>query len=81
VKRTHRCPLQLSEHGSNLCPLHKRLDEAAEHVEQSFAATTIAELLFAPGRSTPLCHSDGVPVALSLSSAPADSAAADAAPD
>ncbi len=56
VKRIERCPLRIESHGVNLCPLHKRLDEAAEMVERAFAATTIAELLDVPGRSTPLCQ-------------------------
>ena len=56
IKRIERCPLRIDSHGTNLCPLHKRLDEATELVEQSFASTTIAELLSAPGRSAPLCQ-------------------------
>ena len=56
IKRIHRCPLGVDSHGTNLCPLHKRLDEATELVEQSFASTTIAELLSAPERSVPLCQ-------------------------
>lgn len=57
IKRIDRCPLDIESHGTSLCPLHKRLDEATESVEQSFASTTIAELLAAPGQSTPLCQS------------------------
>ena len=56
IKRIRRCPLGIDSHGANLCPLHKRLDEATELVEQSFASTTIAELLSAPGLSAPLCQ-------------------------
>ena len=56
IKRIDRCPLGIDSHGTNLCPLHKRLDEATELVEQSFASTRIAELLAAPGRSAPLCQ-------------------------
>ncbi len=56
IKRINHCPLEIDAHGTNLCPLHKRLDEAAESVEQSFASTTIAELLSAPGLSAPLCQ-------------------------
>ncbi len=56
IKRIDSCPLGIETHGTNLCPLHKRLDEATELVEQSFASTTIEELLTAPGRSTPLCQ-------------------------
>ena len=56
IKRIHHCPLGIDSHGTTLCPLHKRLDDASELVEQSFASTTIAELLSAPGRSAPLCR-------------------------
>lgn len=68
IKRIERCPLDLETHGGALCPLHKRLDEAIEQVERSFATTTIADLLRGPGRSTPFCeqHEDGV-VAVHLS--------------
>ena len=56
IKRIHRCPLGIDSHGTDLCPLHQRLDEAAEMVERSFASTTIAELISAPGRNAPLCQ-------------------------
>ncbi|MGD2108406.1 MAG: Rrf2 family transcriptional regulator [Phycisphaerae bacterium] len=56
IKRITRCPLDLDSHGTNLCPLHKRLDEATEHIERSFANTTISELLGQPGRTTPFCE-------------------------
>lgn len=59
IKRIEKCPLDLESHGANLCPLHKRLDEATEQVERSFAKTTIAELLAQPGRSTPFCDEPG----------------------
>ena len=56
IRRIDRCPLGIDSHGTSLCPLHKRLDEATELMERSFASTTIAELLSAPGRSAPLCQ-------------------------
>lgn len=56
IKRIDRCPLGLKKHGVNLCPLHKRLDEAMELVEKAYAATTIAELLEQPSQSTSLCN-------------------------
>ncbi len=56
IKRIERCPLDIDSHNPTLCPLHKRLDEAAEMVEKSFAATTIAELLTSSdGGLAPLC--------------------------
>jgi Rrf2 family protein len=56
VQRIATCPLGLREHGTSLCPLHRRLDEAAENVERAFAATTIAELVRAPGSAHALCR-------------------------
>ncbi len=46
LPRIKKCPLNLDEHAA-LCPLHKRLDDAAAQVEKAFRETTIAEL--APG--------------------------------
>jgi DNA-binding IscR family transcriptional regulator len=48
IKRYPVCPLGLVDHGKRLCPLHSRLDEAAELVEKSFAATTVADLITMP---------------------------------
>jgi len=45
VKRIKTCPLGLKAHGTNLCPLHRKLDDAAASVEEAFASTTIASLL------------------------------------
>ncbi len=55
IKRIERCPLNIGLHTVTLCPLHKRLDEAAAMVERSFASTTIAELLTGDDGQTPLC--------------------------
>lgn len=48
IKRYPECPLGIASHGRRLCPLHSRLDEAAELVEKSFDATTIADLIAMP---------------------------------
>jgi Rrf2 family transcriptional regulator, nitric oxide-sensitive transcriptional repressor len=56
IKRIRKCPLGLQSHGTNLCPLHRRLDEAMEHTEKTFRRTTVAELLAQPGSVTPLCE-------------------------
>jgi Rrf2 family protein len=55
-KRIQTCPLGIGTHGASLCPLHRRLDNAMALVEQSFRATTIAELLGQPGSTSPLCE-------------------------
>jgi Rrf2 family protein len=53
VRRIHECPLGL--HGEKLCPLHRKLDEAAQWIEQTFGETTIADLNRAPRTRKPLC--------------------------
>jgi len=55
VQRIETCPLGIASHGSNLCPLHRRLDLALAAVENAFGKTTLAEVLSEPTRSVPLC--------------------------
>lgn len=54
IKRIEKCPLGLRSHRKGLCPLHRRLDEAAAAVERAYAATTIAEILSDPSSIRPL---------------------------
>jgi Rrf2 family protein len=56
VKRIHDCPLGIQSHGSQLCPLHRRLDTAMATIETMFRETTVAGLLSQPGSVTPLCE-------------------------
>jgi len=58
IPRIKTCPLGLKSHGTQLCPVHKRLDEAAEMVEKVFRDSTIADLLAEPSASKPLCESE-----------------------
>ncbi len=55
IVRIKTCPLDLSSHGTNLCPLHRKLDNALATVEEAFRTTTLAEVLSEPGESVPLC--------------------------
>lgn len=55
IQRIRTCPLGLPAHGTHLCPLHKRVDNALAMMEQAFAKTTLAEVLAEPSRSVPLC--------------------------
>jgi Rrf2 family nitric oxide-sensitive transcriptional repressor len=43
----------------NLCPLHRRLDDALASVEDAFRDSTLAEILAEPSRSIPLCGMPG----------------------
>lgn len=45
IRRIETCPLGLKAHGTTLCPLHRKLDDAAKSVEEAFASTTIASLV------------------------------------
>ena len=58
IRRIRSCPLGIKGH-TNLCPLHRRLDQAMALVENALQESTIAELLVEPERSRgipiPLC--------------------------
>lgn len=54
IQRIRSCPLGLKAHGTALCALHKKLDDATAAIERTFAETTIAEILARPTASTPL---------------------------
>lgn len=45
LPRIHSCPLGLPSHGTKLCAVHRRLDDAVAMVEQVFRESSIAELL------------------------------------
>jgi Rrf2 family protein len=55
IRRIRECPLGFAAHGVNLCPLHRRLDDALASVEKAFRDSTLAEVLAEPSRSVPLC--------------------------
>lgn len=56
IQRIRHCPLGLAAHGVQLCPLHKRLDDALASIEEAFRCTTLADLLAEPTESVPLCE-------------------------
>jgi Rrf2 family protein len=70
VQRIHHCPLGIASHGSVLCPLHRRVDDALCMVEEAFRKTTLAEILAEPTASKPLCD---VQAAISLIAAKTNS--------
>lgn len=57
LQRIRTCPLELASHGTNLCPLHRRLDDAIAMVQAAMAETTIQALLDEPSASVPLRES------------------------
>jgi len=56
IGRIRTCPLGLEAHGTRLCPLHRRVDDALAQVEAAFRKTTLAEILAEPSASIPLCN-------------------------
>jgi Rrf2 family transcriptional regulator, nitric oxide-sensitive transcriptional repressor len=62
LRRIKHCPLGLKSHGTTLCPLHRKLDDAIRSVEEAFASTSIGDLLADPSPIRPLreggalCH-------------------------
>jgi len=56
LKRIRNCPLGLQAHGENLCPLHRKLDDAVKSVEEAFAATSIESLVSKPSCEGAQCH-------------------------
>lgn len=56
ICRIKTCPLGLKGHGSNLCPLHRKLDDAMKETENAFSATSLADILASSTSSYPLCN-------------------------
>jgi Rrf2 family nitric oxide-sensitive transcriptional repressor len=55
IRRIKDCPLGLDSHGEELCPLHRRLDDALAHIESVLAEARISELITEPTKSRPFC--------------------------
>lgn len=55
VRRITTCPLGLSNHGTTLCPLHKRMDQAAQSIIELYGSVTLRDLINDPGQPKPLC--------------------------
>ncbi len=45
IPRIESCPLSIASHSTNLCPLHRRLDEAIASIRASFGSTSLADLV------------------------------------
>lgn len=56
IPRITSCPLKLKAHREKLCPLHQRLDNAWELVEQSFRNTTLSDIISEAGEEGVLCE-------------------------
>ena len=58
MRRITTCPLGSKSHGTRLCAVHRRLDDAMDAAEKVFNASTLADMLAEPSPSKPLCESD-----------------------
>lgn len=54
IRRFQECPMGV--HGKQLCPLHRKLDDAAQAVEDTFCGLSIADLLDVPQHKRVLCN-------------------------
>lgn len=67
VERITTCPLGLPTHGTNLCPLHRKLDSAAAALITTFKDVSLADLLDERAESRPLCDASVLePLGLTL---------------
>ena len=57
IERIHSCPLGLKSHGTCLCPMHKRIDDAMARIEATFQDSSVADILDPDAASLPM--SDG----------------------
>lgn len=56
MQRITRCPLGNPAH-FDLCPLHRRIDDAMAMIEREFNRTTLAEVIESGGKPGPQCRS------------------------
>ncbi len=54
-QRVDSCPLDLVEHGVDLCSMHSQLDEALGVIEQTLRATTVGDRLNPNRSKAPHC--------------------------
>jgi Rrf2 family protein len=66
VQRIRSCPLKISNHGTNLCALHRALDDTMATVEKSLGEHRIGDVLRRNNSSRPLCRFAPAPVSLGL---------------
>lgn len=55
MQRIVKCPLGLTAH-EDLCPLHRKLDQALAMVEQAFRETTLSSLCRDGASQPPMCR-------------------------
>lgn len=58
IERIKTCPLGLPNHGTNLCALHRCVDEAAKQFIETFKSVTLSDLIAESSGSIPLCDTE-----------------------
>lgn len=58
IQRIERCPLGIEGH-TQLCPLHRLLDAEMARTEQTFASTSLSDLMDGEGGIRTLCDPTG----------------------
>lgn len=66
VQRIRSCPLKIATHGSQLCALHRALDDAMAQVEKQLGEQTVLDLLSRETGVKPLCETKGALVTLGV---------------
>ena len=59
LQRIETCPLKIRSHGTRLCPLHRRVDEATATLIEYFRGVTLAQIVAEKSGSIPLCADSG----------------------
>ena len=62
IRRIHECPMHIEGHETNLCPLHRTLDDVMAMAEKVSRETTVAEVLAKSSGSFPLCSNRSGPI-------------------
>lgn len=60
LQRIERCPLGLKSH-TELCPVHRLVDDALAEVEKAFRSANLGELLRSTASVPPLCEVEECP--------------------
>ncbi|MFG0246975.1 MAG: RrF2 family transcriptional regulator [Phycisphaerales bacterium JB052] len=58
IERITECPLKLENHTGKLCPLHSRLDEAAQSIIDRFGGISLHDMLAEDPTTRPLCNTE-----------------------
>lgn len=58
VERITTCPLGLPNHGPNLCPLHRKMDDVLAKIIEGYDGVSLQDLINQPNQNMPLCDEE-----------------------